>query len=149
MYATSGPDDVREVRLGVGVIIINDQKQILLERRSDCSMWGLPGGRVERGESISQTAIREAYEETGLTIEVTGLMGIYSAPADRIVTFPDNVVQLIDTVVTAKILSGTLQISEESEALEFFPPDNLPMDIVPPALQPLRDYAAGKWGVLD
>ena len=86
---------------------------ILLEKRCDCGWWGLPGGWVEPGESLAVAAVREVLEETGLSVEVTHLIGVYS-DSGRIVTYPDNgdVVQLIDIVVGARVLSGSLMCSQ-------------------------------------
>jgi len=138
------------VRAGVGVVIRGEGDTILLEKRRDCGWWGLPGGRVEPGESLVEAAVREVREETGLTVEVTHLVGVYSSPVGRIVTYPDNgdVVQLIDVVVGARVLSGELICSHESEELRFFAPSQLPEQIVPPARQPLADALEDRCGLL-
>lgn len=137
------------VRVGVGVIVVDEHGRILLERRSDCGLWGLPGGRIEPGESITQAALREVTEETGLTVAITQLLGVYSDPSEKIVTYPDNnVVQLVDIVLLASPVSGQLQYSAESLALEFFAPTNLPIDIVPPAKSPLQDFLRGDRGII-
>jgi 8-oxo-dGTP pyrophosphatase MutT (NUDIX family) len=148
LYASRAADAKTIVRLGVAVIIRDDGGKILLERRSDCGWWGLPGGRIEPGESVEQAAIREVHEETGLAVRITGLVGLYSEPAGRIVTFPDNVVHLVDAAVTAEILSGNLTKSSESEELRFFLPHELPEEIVPPARRLLADAIQGLSGVL-
>lgn len=140
------------VRVGVrvGVVIREPGETILLEKRRDCGWWGLPGGRVEPGESLVVAAVREVLEETGLAVEVTHLIGVYSAPRGRIVTYPDNgdVVQLIDVVVGARVLSGSLMCSQESEEVRFFLSSQLPEEIVPPARQPIADAFEGQRGVL-
>jgi 8-oxo-dGTP pyrophosphatase MutT (NUDIX family) len=138
------------VRVGVGVIIRGLGNTILLEKRRDCGWWGLPGGKVEPGESLVDAAVREVLEETGLTVEVTHLIGVYSDPNGRIVTYPDNgdVVQLIDVVVGARVLSGSLMCSQESEDVRFFIPSQLPEEIVPPARQPIADAFEHQRGVL-
>jgi D-glycero-D-manno-heptose 1,7-bisphosphate phosphatase len=137
------------VRAGVGVIVLDDDGRILLERRSDCGMWGFPGGKIEPGESILDAAIREVKEESGLSIEVTRLLGVYSEPAGRIVRYPSNgdIVHLVDVVLVARRLSGTIQVSPESLELRFFGRHELP-EVIPPAAGPLRDFLAAQTGVM-
>lgn len=148
MYAPRAADANTVVRVGVGVIVRDPFGRILLEKRSDCGLWGLPGGKIEPGESIIQAALREVHEETGLTVEVTQLLGVYSEPIERIVTFPDRVVQLVDILLEAKIISGELVRSPESEDLQFFYPNTLPSEIVPPARAPLEDFVKGQAGII-
>ena len=139
MYRSQKADSNTVVRAGVGVIVRDKNGHVLLERRSDCGMWGLPGGHIEPGESVSSTAIREAKEETGLDVRITGLFGVYSEPVGRIVTFPDRVVHLVDTIVEAEIVGGELRCSQESLEIKFYNIDDLPVDIVPPAQPIIRD----------
>jgi len=139
------------VKVGVGVIVVDDSGRVLLEKRSDNGMWGLPGGGIEPGESVCEAALREVREETGLAIDITRLVGVYSEPsAGRIVTYPDNgdIRHLVDIVLTAEIIAGEMAISSESLDLRFFNPDSFPLDLVSPAIQPLEDFVAGKKNVL-
>jgi ADP-ribose pyrophosphatase YjhB (NUDIX family) len=62
------------------VVAIIQQGRILLTQREDFEVWCLPGGAVEDGESLEQAAAREGFEETGLQLRLTGLVGIYSQP---------------------------------------------------------------------
>ena len=148
MFRPQQVDSSTVVRAGVGVVIRDELNRVLLEKRSDCGLWGLPGGRIEPGESARDTAIREVREETGLVVRITGLMGVYSEAAERVVTFPERVVQLIDIIINAEVVSGALQASTESEALRFFYPHELPQDVAPPARQILEDVRAGHVCVL-
>ena len=150
MYARreAGADTV--VRVGVGVIVKDGENRILLEKRSDCGLWGLPGGRIEPGESVIEAAEREVEEETGFKVKIQKLMGVYSEPENRIVTFPDNgdVVHLVDILLEATILSGVLSCSHESEDVRFFKQNALPEDLAPPAREPLRDYLNKLTGII-
>jgi 8-oxo-dGTP pyrophosphatase MutT (NUDIX family) len=60
--------------------IVRQRSAILMVRRQDNGMWSLPGGAIEVGESIPETAVREVREETGIDIEIAGLVGVYSSP---------------------------------------------------------------------
>ncbi|WP_369795974.1 NUDIX domain-containing protein [Actinoplanes sp. N902-109] len=53
---------------------------MLLVRRSDNGNWALPGGAMDIGETLSETAVRETAEETGIEVVVTGLVGIFTDP---------------------------------------------------------------------
>ena len=94
---------------------------------------GLLGGRIEKGESVEQAAVREVKEESGLDVRITRLLGVYSDPAQgRIVAYSEtDIIQLVDVVVEAEILGGELTRSAESEELRFFALDELPREIVP------------------
>ena len=59
------------------IAVINNGK-ILLTKREDFEVWCLPGGGVEDGESLAEAAIREAKEDTGVDVELTRLIGVYS-----------------------------------------------------------------------
>lgn len=142
-----------QIKTGVGVVVRDDRNFILLEKRSDCGLWGLLGGKIDPGESATQAAIREVREESGFEIEIIGLVGVYSQVATHMMVYPDNgdVRQLIDIVIEARIIGGTLRLSHESEALEFFAPDAVPplAEIIIPAREPLADAIAGKRGILN
>jgi len=138
------------IKAGVGVIVLNSKDEILLEKRADCGIWGLIGGKIDPGESVIQALHREVMEESGLLVDVLYLLGIYSEPEDRIVTYLDNgdVAQLVDMVFVVRALSDNLKISSESLELCFFSEKNIPFEIVPPAKQPLVDFFKGSKSVI-
>jgi len=150
MFSRKTVEPDTPVRACVGIIIRDQAGKILLEKRSDCGAWGLPGGEIKPGESALAASIREAREETGLDIRYSRLVGVYSEPFGRIVTYPDNgdVVQLVVIVLEAEIAGGELRLSPESLELKFFAPEKLPGDIVPPALEALEDFIRKRFGVL-
>lgn len=127
-------------KLGTCTIIMDDSGRILMERRSDCGWWGLPGGQLDAGETLAEGAAREALEETGLQIEITGFLGVFSDPRRRTVRYPDNgdMRHLVDATVLARPRSGKLSPSHESRELGWFAPENLPLNTVPPAVEMLR-----------
>lgn len=117
---------------------------MLLEKRRDCGLWGLPGGRLDPGESVIQAGIREVKEETGLSIRIVRLIGVYSIPTpDRIVTYPEGVTHSIDVLLEGAIVEGELVASEESEAVGFLDPTTLPPDTHPATKQVLEDFLRG------
>jgi ADP-ribose pyrophosphatase YjhB (NUDIX family) len=105
--------------IGVCVAIIKSG-QILLTRREDFEVWCLPGGHVEDGESLAQAAAREALEETGLEVELTRLVGVYSRPR-----WNDGGQHIV--VFAARPIGGALK-PQEGEVLEtrYFDPNGLP-----------------------
>lgn len=135
----------REIRPGAAAIIKDGDGRILLQQRSDNGLWGLPGGSVEIGESVRDAILREVREETGLTVEVVRLVGIYSDPTTQIVRYPDgNVVHYISTFFACRILGGTLQTCDETLALKYFEPANLPDDLAPMHRIRIQDALANR-----
>ena len=134
------------VRLGVAVALIDEFNRLLLELRSDVSMWGLTGGRLDPGETPLACGCREVKEETGLTYKEDdlNLLNIYGDPNDgRILQYPDACVHLIDIVYYTRVNSHeSLSISDESISLKFFNASSLPNQIVSPALKPITDLVA-------
>ncbi|MBB5871973.1 ADP-ribose pyrophosphatase YjhB (NUDIX family) [Allocatelliglobosispora scoriae] len=91
--------------------------RVLLIRRTDNGLWALPGGAQEFGEYIAETAVRETLEETGVTVEVTGLVGIYTNPR-HVVEFSDGEVrQQFSICFRARYVSGDPTPSDESSAV--------------------------------
>src|SRR3954447_7059168 len=66
--------------VAVTVFVLDDQDRVLLIRRTDNGLWAIPGGAQDFGEYIAETAVRETLEESGVTIEVIGVVGLYTNP---------------------------------------------------------------------
>lgn len=106
-------------------IVTDEHGRILLIKRRDNTLWALPGGGHDIGESIEQTAVREVKEETGLDVEITGLVGIYTNPA-HIVAFSDGEVrQQFSLCFTTRLRGGELTIDHESTDIAWTAPDNI------------------------
>lgn len=114
---------------GASAIILNNKKQILLQKRMDNDKWGLPGGCQEIGERFEETIIREIKEETNLDVkeEDLKLITIVSGNSRRRqypngdIVYNNSVLYLVDKY------SGNLKWDEESKMLKFFDVDNLPL----------------------
>jgi len=103
--------------LAVNIVVIQDGK-ILLTKRDDFETWILPGGGVEEGESLAQAGIRETKEETGLDVELTRLVGVYS----RLGSWSPGYIVLF----AAKRVGGAIQRQEgETIAVEWFAFDKI------------------------
>ena len=111
--------------VAASAVVTNDQGHILLQRRRDNGLWALPGGGMEMTDSLPGTAIREVKEETGLDIEITGLVGTYTDPRHVIAYSDGEVRRQFNVCFTARVLGGTLTISDESTELRFVPPEEL------------------------
>ncbi len=123
--------NAKELRPSVAAIIWNGDGEVLLQRRSDNGLWGLPGGSLEIGESVTTAIVREVMEETGLVVEVGRLVGVYSDPSFQVVRYKDgNVVHYINTLVTCRIVGGALRTCDETLDLKFFDPARLPGDML-------------------
>jgi ADP-ribose pyrophosphatase YjhB (NUDIX family) len=102
------------------VVVINDAGEILMIRRTDNDNWALPGGAMDLGESLSDTAIRETLEETGVQVELTGLVGIYTDPRHVILyTSNSEVRQEFSVVFTARPVGGEPTPSDESREVHW------------------------------
>ena len=112
--------------VGVGAIIIEDGRVVLVKRAHPPlqAEWSIPGGVLEVGELVREGAIREAREETGLTVEPRELLGVY----DRILRDPQQRVQyhyvLIDFL--CRRVAGDLAAASDAAEVGWFTPDQLP-----------------------
>jgi ADP-ribose pyrophosphatase YjhB (NUDIX family) len=106
----------------VNVVVVNDEGEILMIRRTDNDNWAIPGGAVDLGESVAQAAVRETREESGIECEITGLVGIYSDPK-HVLLYPSNgeVRQEFSIVLTARPVSGEPTPSDESSEVRWVP----------------------------
>jgi ADP-ribose pyrophosphatase YjhB (NUDIX family) len=127
--------DPTAVRVSVSAVVrrVRGGEEILLMQRSDNGHWGLPGGHVEPGESVTKAALREVLEETGWRIELGRLIGVYSDPEAMVVeTRSGERVQLVNLCFEALALEQVAPSTpEEVLAVGFHPRSRLPQPFVP------------------
>jgi ADP-ribose pyrophosphatase YjhB (NUDIX family) len=124
--------------LAVNVAVIHENK-ILLTQREDFETWILPSGGVEDGESLAQAAIRETKEETGLDVELTRLVGVYSRLS--------NMSPVHAVLFTAKPNGGEIKCQPgETIAVEWFAFDEIPSPLSAGHKKRIEDAIAGITG---
>ena len=120
----------------VAATIPEQNGDVLLTRRSinpGRGLWTFPGGFVDFGETATDAAIRETFEETGLAVELTGLLNVFTYPASPIII-----------VYRARVTSGTLTTCDENDALEWVAPSAIPWEQLafPSTTEALREWVA-------
>lgn len=115
--------------------ILDGQGRVLLIQRSDNGDWALPGGGHDLGERIADTAVRETKEETGLDVEVTGIIGIYTDPRHLIEYSDGEVRQQFSIAFRAVPVAGTLGTSAESIQVAWVAPGDLGRLRINPSMQ--------------
>jgi 8-oxo-dGTP diphosphatase len=102
--------------------IVNENRVLLVKRAGDPEKgkWVLPGGFVDANEDPRAAAIRETLEETGLHIEITGLVDVFFHPAS------DGSVTPIVIALSGRVIGGALLPQDDAEAVEWFTADALP-----------------------
>jgi ADP-ribose pyrophosphatase YjhB (NUDIX family) len=122
----------------VGCTIPERDGRLLLTRRTinpSRGRWTFPGGYVDFGETVTDAAVRETLEETGLAVELTGLVGVYTYPAAPVII-----------VYGARVMSGTLRPCVENDLLEWMTPAEIPWDELafPSTRDALRDWVGAR-----
>jgi ADP-ribose pyrophosphatase YjhB (NUDIX family) len=119
------------------VVLVETEGKLVLVRRAnepELGRWSFPSGYVDRGESVEDAAVREVKEETGLDVEVSGFVGLYSRSGSTVVL----------AVYTALVRGGALTPGPEVTEVAEFDPDELPPLPFPHDYEILRDWRGGR-----
>jgi len=105
-------------KVAVICIVPRDGKVLMIRRGTELGygLWGLPGGYVDRGEVVERAAAREVLEETGLEIEIEGLLGLFSESGNPVIV----------VAYSGRETGGTLEAGPEALEVGFFDLDRLP-----------------------
>lgn len=109
----------------VTAVVTDAAGRILMVHKTDNDLWALPGGGMDLGESIADAAVRETKEETGIDIEVTGLIGVYTNPRHVLAYDDGEVRQQFSLCFTTRMLGGELRTSSETSEVRFVAPADL------------------------
>ena len=121
------------IQTGAAVIIRNEEGKILLQERTDRNKWGLPGGCQELGENLRQTAVREAYEETGIELDSNKLILIDTLSGEsRKNSYPNGDIVYNNTSLYLADITNNYKLKGDSETkrLEFFNTNDVPENLM-------------------
>ena len=133
-----------------GTLAVDESGKLLLQRRRDTGQWALPMGKMELGETPRECAVRETLEETGILVEIVGLVGVYSNPR-HIVAYTDGEIrQEYEVTLLARPVSGSPAENDEASAVGWFALDEIEeLDVHDSMRRQIRDYANGSMPHVD
>ncbi|MEU9198704.1 NUDIX domain-containing protein [Streptomyces sp. NPDC048332] len=109
----------------VTAAVLDAAGRLLVIHKTDNDLWALPGGGHDIGERIADTAVREVDEETGIKVEVDGIVGLYTDP-DHVLAYTDGEVrQQFSICFRAHPVGGALRTSSESKEVRWVDPADL------------------------
>ena len=124
-------------RVGVGVLIREGDKYLLIRRAAepDAGLWSIPGGMVELGERAAEAAKRKALEETGLDVEIEGVLSV----VDKIVVDDEEKIKYHFVIVDylAEVRGGKLKASSDASDARWVKASEFPRYKLSPTLVPL------------
>ena len=125
---------------GAVAIVVNDQNEVLLQHRTDGG-WGLPGGLMELGESMEETARREVKEETGLTIGELELIGVFSGEDYFLKVANGDELYSVTAVYVTRDIQGDIEVDlTESIAVQYFQLEELLEGLLPSNRRYMEPY---------
>ncbi|PKR86719.1 NUDIX hydrolase [Heyndrickxia camelliae] len=128
--------------VGAVVIILDEQKRILLQQRTfPNGVWGLPGGLMELAESVEETASREVFEETGLKVHDLNLINVYSGANHFAVAQNGDEFYVVTVAYFTNKVEGDITVDKtESIQLQYFVPDQFPAQMVGSHREILKEF---------
>jgi ADP-ribose pyrophosphatase YjhB (NUDIX family) len=126
--------------IAVSAFTLDDAGRLLMIRRTDNNLHALPGGKHELGETMSDAVRRETREETGIEVEPTGVIGIYSNP-DHVMAYDNGEVrQEFSICFRARPTGGSPRTSDESSEVRWVERDQLDELSIHPSIRLRIDH---------
>lgn len=105
----------------VTIVTFDSYGRLLLLKHRDTELWVAPGGAIEPAETPSDAAVREMWEETGLQVELTGILGVFGGPEFIVEYKNGDRVSYVMTVFTSRVVRGEFNpVNEESMQGNYF-----------------------------
>ncbi|ATL27577.1 NUDIX domain-containing protein [Streptomyces formicae] len=109
----------------VTAVVRDEVGRVLLIHKTDNDLWALPGGGHDIGERVGDTVVREVVEETGITVEIDDIVGLYTDPQHVLAYDDGEVRQQFSICFSAHPVGGSLRTSSESKEVRWVNPADL------------------------
>ncbi|MEU5876969.1 NUDIX domain-containing protein [Spirillospora sp. NPDC047279] len=130
-------------RPSASVLVRDMTGRVLLLRRPDNGLWTIPTGGLKKGETATECGVRECHEETGVEIEITGLVGVFTTP-DHVIEYvrkgKTEVRQPVNICLHARPVGGEPTTTDEASEVRWVTPADLDSYDIHPALRRRIDH---------
>jgi 8-oxo-dGTP pyrophosphatase MutT (NUDIX family) len=126
--------------VGAAIFVVDERDRLLMLKRSDSGLWGIPGGATEPGEVVAEAAKRETLEEANLEIVEMSLFGVFSGP-EFYYKYPNgDEVYNVTVMYLSRDWRGEIKLNDEHTEWRWFSADEIPEDSSPPIKPILEQY---------
>ena len=131
-------------------LVFDDENRVLMMQNAEGGLWSMPGGMIEPYESPSDAAVREVYEETGILMRITGVVGVFGGPEYSVVYDNGDKVSYVMTALRGERIGGELRCDgDESLDVGYFSRDELDtlpcIHIVTPVMEAAFRHSLAAW----
>lgn len=136
----------RMLSVGLSCLIVNEKKEVLLEKRSDNGLYCLPGGSINLNETVLEGLKREVREETGIEIQNPKLFLILSGRKEQFVYPNGDITDYVDLIFYSEMNARDIHLENEhdreSTSISFYSYSSLPKkeEFLRGSLRPIEKY---------